>query len=129
VITSDYILPPEALSQRVLTIYGDRGWNESDPPYTQSSIRRGYAGLNAQIQRLIADNPAIGLQGVTISTALCPDGIRDRPNGFVLRMFAAVLYTGPAPDVSGLNRANSDPREGNFDDSFVGYGTMIEVYL
>jgi len=127
--TPEYVLAPETISQRILTIYGDRGWNEPDPPYTQNSIRRGYAGLNAQVQRLIHDNPAITIQSVNVSTVLCPEGAREHPSGSVLRMFATVVYTGPAPDVGGLFRVKEDIREGYFDDAGVGYGTLIEVYL
>src|SRR6266542_2292433 len=123
--TPEYILAPETISQRILTIYGDRGWNEPDPPYTQNSVVRGYAGLNAQVQRLIRDNPAMTIQSATVSTVLCPEGGRDNPNGSVLRMFATVVYTGPAPDISGLYRRQEDAREGYFDDAGVGYGTLV----
>ena len=128
-MSQEYVIAPDVISQRILTIYGDRGWNDDDPPYTQDSIRRGHAGLNAQVQRLIRDNPSITIQSVNISTVVCPDGTRERLRGSLLRMFATVVYTGAAPDVSGLFRAEQDTREGYFDDVGVGYGTLVEVYL
>jgi hypothetical protein len=43
---------PLAFRRKVLTIYGERGWNEEDPGYSDESLARGFGGLNGIVNKV-----------------------------------------------------------------------------
>ncbi len=117
----------KVLDRKVLTIYGDRGWNPAEASYTQSSMVRGFAGLNGHIHRLMRDNPEIVVYSVSHSSIVYPFGL----DNFMLRLFATVVYSGEIHDISGFATFAEDeekPRK-PFDDGEMGYGTVIRVQL
>ena len=111
-----------SLERKVLTFYGERGVNEADTGYSIHSIRRGYAGLNGRIHRLLLDNPELVLHSVSHDCVVLPDPYH------TCICSATIVYSGTISDEATL-LLPSDSHEGDekrdLEDSHMGYGTII----
>lgn len=123
-----------SLSRKVLTIYTDRGWSDSDRFYNEKSMIRGYAALNAHIHRLIRDNPNITVHSVSYSSETYFNKHEHNPrqqSENLISLFAVIIYSGEIEKISRLSIAQkvgpSVFQNIQFDDDSSGQGTIIKV--
>ena len=113
-----------SLSRKVLTIYTDRGWVESNPKYCEKSVVRGYAGLNAHVHKLIRNNPKLTVHSVSHSSILYPD---DGTDSGLIGVFISIVYSGEIKNLNGF--MIPERFADSFDDDGSGHGTIIKVSI
>ena len=111
------------LTRKVLTLYGDRGFQQDNPGYTDGSVVRGYDNLNRYLEGILNKNPAAELLGMSYSHIVIPYG----PNQSILRIFITVVYTGEFRDLDLLPTFSEDKDAPHM--YLAGRGTMIRVQL
>lgn len=79
------------MTQRILTIYGQRGWNTVDPDYCAGSFWRGIKFLNYSIQELANKNPQINIESISHTHTIIPN--YDSSSAYLM-MYATVVLTG-----------------------------------
>ncbi|WP_414756360.1 hypothetical protein [Anabaena sp. CCY 9910] len=86
------------MTQKILTIYGDRGWNPPDPDYCENSIVRGFESLNEIIQTMSEINN-LKIHSLSYSNILRPT---HEIGGTVLTLYATLIYSGDITNIDGF---------------------------
>ncbi len=76
--------------KKILNVYGDRGWNESNWKYSNQSILRGYGALSAYLEEMQIANKEMIVHSVSFS-------ILDIDSNKTI--FMHVLYSGHIKDI------------------------------
>ena len=109
--------------RRILTIYGYRGgWVKHDNDENMSSVMRGYASLNGEVNRLLAANPNMVIHSASHATTMFPP----EENGYLTIMQSVtVVYSGQV--LKGFQSVREDGQ--HIPDDDPGYGTIMEITL
>ncbi|MBD2616305.1 hypothetical protein H6G94_34580 [Nostoc punctiforme FACHB-252] len=86
------------MTQKILTVYGDRGWNPPDPDYCENSIVRGFESLNEIIQKMSEINN-LKIHSLSYSNILRPT---HEIGGTVLTLYATLIYSGDITNIDGF---------------------------
>ncbi len=107
--------------RRVLPIYGTRGtWMDKDSSERVSSVMRGYASLNGEINMLMKRNPGMIVHSVSHATTVFPP---EKSGYIAIMQSATILYSGQINDVESVRTDRK-----HIDDT-PSYGTIIKMEL
>lgn len=111
------------LTRKVLTLYGDRGFQQDNPDYTERSVVRGYDNLNKYLEGTLNHNPTIELLSMSYSHIVLPSS----PTQSTIRIFLTIVHTGEFRDLETLPTFSDDADAPHM--YLAGRGTMIRVQL